>query len=98
MQTECTKGLPRALSTLHHPHCITHGLGEVDFRLWSTWEPAMTGVSIAASAELDLLLVLLNQMQDPSSREVSLVKSREPPSMTFRSGAWASSSGISKAF
>lgn len=39
----------------------------------------MTGVSIAASAELDLLLVLLNQMQDPSSREVSPVKSRESP-------------------
>lgn len=76
-------------------HFITHGLGEVDFHLWSNWESAMPGVSIAAAAELDLLLVWLNQMQNPSSRQISPVKGREPPSITFRSGPRASLSGIS---
>lgn len=73
-------------------HCITHGLGEVDFRLWSTWEPTMTGVSIAASGgwsskaslseDLGGLLLLR------SSQERT-----EPPSSTSMQRPWLTVSG-----
>lgn len=44
----------------------------------SSWEPPRPGVSIAASAELDPLLVLSNQIQDPPSRQRPPVEDGEP--------------------